>query len=203
MTAAEDDLQTSALLDRLATGDRGALDELLTLYRTPMRTFVDRRLETRLRTRVDPSDVIQEASVEIARRIDDFLERRPMPFRLWVLKTSHEHILRQRRKHIEADCRDIGREQGLPDHSTQLLAGFLLNKSGNPCDAAQKSELHSKVRGALATLPETDREILLLRIFEGLDNHEVARVLDLEPDTASKRFGRALIRLRKSVGPLE
>jgi RNA polymerase sigma-70 factor (ECF subfamily) len=46
-------------------------------------------------------------------------------------------------------------------------------------------------------LADTDREVLLLRVFEGLSNQEVAQVLDLEPDAASKRYGRALLRLRQ------
>jgi RNA polymerase sigma-70 factor, ECF subfamily len=42
-----------------------------------------------------------------------------------------------------------------------------------------------------------DHEILLMRTFEGLTNQEVAQVLDIEPDAASKRYGRALLRLRR------
>jgi RNA polymerase sigma-70 factor (ECF subfamily) len=41
-----------------------------------------------------------------------------------------------------------------------------------------------------------DQEILLLRNLEGLSNQEVAQLLDIEPATASQRYGRALLRLR-------
>ncbi len=41
-----------------------------------------------------------------------------------------------------------------------------------------------------------DQEILLLRNFEGLSNQAASVVLEIEPDAASKRYGRALLRLR-------
>jgi RNA polymerase sigma-70 factor (ECF subfamily) len=49
----------------------------------------------------------------------------------------------------------------------------------------------------MASLPEADREILLLRNFEGLTNAEAAQILELEPAAASKRYGRALLKLRQ------
>jgi DNA-directed RNA polymerase specialized sigma24 family protein len=45
-------------------------------------------------------------------------------------------------------------------------------------------------------LPEGDREVLILRKLEGLSNQEAAQLLDIDPATASRRFGRAVLRLR-------
>ena len=45
-------------------------------------------------------------------------------------------------------------------------------------------------------MDEIDREIIALRIFEGLSNGEAAEVLNLTKQTTSKRFFRALDRLR-------
>jgi RNA polymerase sigma-70 factor (ECF subfamily) len=53
------------------------------------------------------------------------------------------------------------------------------------------------VRQALARLSEADRDILLMRNSEGLTNQEVAQVLQVQPATASQRYGRALLRLRQ------
>jgi DNA-directed RNA polymerase specialized sigma24 family protein len=49
----------------------------------------------------------------------------------------------------------------------------------------------------VARLPEADQEILLLRTYEGLSNQEAAYVLGLDPATASKRHGRAVLRLHR------
>ncbi len=53
------------------------------------------------------------------------------------------------------------------------------------------------MRDAVARLPESDQEILLLRTYEHLSNQEVAYLLDLDPATASKRHGRAVLRLHR------
>src|SRR5262249_35052339 len=120
-----EDSVTADLLARLASGDRAALDPLLARHRQLMWQLGDRRMDGRPRGRVDTSDIIQDAQVELARRIDDYLARRPMPFHVWAYRTAYEHLLRQRRMHLGADCRDAGREQVLPDHSSATLAGML------------------------------------------------------------------------------
>jgi RNA polymerase sigma factor (sigma-70 family) len=53
------------------------------------------------------------------------------------------------------------------------------------------------VREAVAQLPEADREVLLMRTFEGLSFEDVGQLLEIEPATARKRHGRALVRLHK------
>jgi RNA polymerase sigma-70 factor (ECF subfamily) len=62
-----------------------------------------------------------------------------------------------------------------------------------------RQELARSVRQALARLVEADREILLLRSFENLSYAEAAAVLDIDPATARKRHGRALLRLDKTL----
>ena len=53
----------------------------------------------------------------------------------------------------------------------------------------------AEVRQAVARLPDMDREVLLMRHFEGLSYREIGYVLDIEPAAARKRNGRALLRL--------
>src|SRR5262249_25597196 len=72
-----DSAETCGLLARVDQGDRQALDQLLTRYRPGLRAFVEARLAQDLRARLDPSDVVQKAQLEVARRIEDFLRRHP------------------------------------------------------------------------------------------------------------------------------
>ena len=60
-------------------------------------------------------------------------------------------------------------------------------------------ELAQRVAVLVGRLPEADREILLLRHAEQLSFDEISCLLDIEPATARKRFGRALIRLQKAL----
>ncbi|HKB06441.1 MAG TPA: sigma-70 family RNA polymerase sigma factor [Gemmataceae bacterium] len=194
----EDSPETMRLLARVGQGDEQALADLIVRHRPALRRFVELRLDARLNPRLDPSDVVQEAQLEVARRIRDYLDRRPMPFWLWLHRTAYENLIRLRRVHVEAGRRSVDREVALPDASSVLLARKLF--AGDwPGQPLVDEEIRRRVHEALGRLDEMDREVLQLRAFEGLENDEVAQVLGLEPGTASKRYGRALLRLRQAL----
>jgi len=187
------------LLDRAAAGDAVAACELLARHRPAMVAFVGLHLDPRLAGRLDPSDVVQEAQADIARRLDDFLHRRPMPFHLWAKKTAYERLLDARRRHLGRARRAVGREERLPDQSSLLLARPLLDDGPTPSQAAEAREFEEQVMQAVAALPESDREILLMRHADRLPFGEIGFMLGIESTAARKRFGRALIRLRNSL----
>ena len=84
------------------------------------------------------------------------------------------------RRHTDACCRDIGRETALPDASAIELGRRALSTSDSPSQCLIRGELGIRVRVALAAVSEGDREILLMRVFEGLSNLEVAEALDID-----------------------
>jgi RNA polymerase sigma-70 factor (ECF subfamily) len=191
-----DNPEVKPLLDRVRQGDRAALDRLLAEHRDFLRRVVDLRMESSLRTRIDPSDVVQEALVEAARRMADYLAREPMPFHLWLRQTACQRLVDLRRLHRGAECRSVLRDRRLPATSSLLLAHAVLSGSLPPDKKLDKKELAELVQQCLDMLDEEDSEIILLRSFEDLPNHEAAQVLGIEPAAASKRYGRALLRLR-------
>jgi RNA polymerase sigma-70 factor (ECF subfamily) len=159
---------------------------------------IDLRLDARLRARIDASDVVQEALLEAARRLPDFLEREPMPFLLWLRQTACQRLIDLRRQHLGAECRAAERERPWPS-SSLLLTQAVLGTPKSPERALEEQELNGRVRQALADLAEDDAEVILLRNFEDLSNVEAAQVLGIEPAAASKRYGRALLRLRQRL----
>jgi len=191
--------ETLNLLARVRQGDDQAIGELLARHRPALVRFVEFRLDARLHPRLDPSDVVQEAQLEIARQIRDYLRREPMPFWLWLHRTTYQNLVRLRRAHRDAARRSVEREVALPDASSILLARKLFADPPWPGQQLVDEEIRLRVREALTTLDEIEREVLQLRAFEGLENDEVAQVLDLAPGTASKRYGRALLRLRQAL----
>jgi RNA polymerase sigma-70 factor (ECF subfamily) len=192
-----DDGDIDRLLQRVQAGDRPALEELFARDRPHLRRFVEVHLDPRLRARVDPSDVVQEAQLEVFHRLDDFLERRPMSFPLWVRKTLYERMHKVRRHHLAAAQRAVAREVPLPEQSSLLLAQRLLGRDATPSQHLSRKELARAVEQALTQLPEADREVLLLRGYERLSYQEVGCLLDIEVPAARKRYGRALLRLRQ------
>jgi RNA polymerase sigma-70 factor (ECF subfamily) len=195
-----DSAETCRLLEQIQAGDRSAFERLFGRYRPYLHQVVEARLDPQILARVDPSDVVQEAQMEVYRRLPDYLARRPMPFRLWLRKTAQERMLSIRRRHLEAKGRALGREVPLPERSSLMLAKPFLAAKSTPSQELDQRELVDRVQKAVARLSEADQEILLLRTFEGLSNQEVACLLDLDPQTASKRYGRAVLRLQRLLG---
>jgi RNA polymerase sigma-70 factor (ECF subfamily) len=181
-------------LARLDGGDRGVLERLIQLYHNYLRKLIDLRLDADLRTRIDPSDVLQETHLVVIQRIGDFLERRPASFRVWLRSTALERLVDLRRHHL-AKKRSVRREINISDASSLALARRV--PTSRPSQVVQRKELAERIRGIILSMETMDREILLLRHVEELSNAEAAEVLAVEPAAARKRLGRALFRLTK------
>jgi RNA polymerase sigma-70 factor (ECF subfamily) len=95
----------------------------------------------------------------------------------------------------------VGREipiycNAFPEASTANIASQFLSDSSTPSEAAIRVEQNARLEEALNSLEPIDREVLALRHFEQLSNGEVAELLGLDKSAASKRYARALLRLK-------
>ena len=88
-------------------------------------------------------------------------------------------------------------EGGTPLASPDSMAGQLVSQMTSPSQAAIRNELQERLRAALEAMDPLDREVLALRHFEELGNDEVAQVLKISKEAASKRHMRALRRLKE------
>jgi RNA polymerase sigma-70 factor (ECF subfamily) len=195
--SAADSAETQHLLAQVRAGDTKARDRLFARHRPFLRRFVALRADPRIRARLDPSDVVQEAQLEALRRLDDYLAQPTLGFRLWLRQLAYDRLLHLRRRHLTAQRRSVGREVHLAEKSSVQLARQLLSARPGPSTELLNQEFARRVREAVHQLPDADREMVLLRNFEGLSNQEAAQLLGLKPATASQRYGRALIRLRE------
>ncbi len=202
MRSAEPD--TDALLAQASQGDADAGQRLLARHRDRLKRMVAVRLDRRLLARLDPSDVVQEALAEAARRLPAYLRERPLPFYPWLRQLAQERLDKAYRHHLRAGKRDARREAlPLPDESALELAQRLLGRGSSPSERLARQEVRERVRAALARLPERDREVLVLRYLEQLATREVAEILGIPEGTVKSRHLRALERLRGLLGDLE
>lgn len=195
--ASSDSEETRSLLREVRGGDGRAFGRLFAHYQPRLQRFVELRIDPKLRPRVDPADVVQEAHMEAMRRLDGFLANPVMPFRLWIRQITLDRLLMMRRRHVGAAGRSVEREAALPDGSAGAGDRGLAASASSPSQHAGREELAGKVREAVARLAEADREIILMRTFEGLAFEEIAALLGVESAAARKRHGRALLRLHQ------
>lgn len=191
------------LTARARAGDREALAGLFGRYRGRLRAMVRIRMADRLKGRLDPSDVLQEAWLDVNRRFDGYVAKPEMPLFLWIRFLTAQKLAQLHRRHLGTRQRDAGREVRLPagPPATSLsIAGLLVGSFTSPSGGAARSEIAERLREALEEMDETDREVLTLRHFEELTNNETALVLGLSKAAASNRYVRALKRLRVALG---
>src|SRR3954449_11799487 len=190
-----------SLIRRAAGGDEAALAELFGRYRKRLRQMVRLRLDRRLQGRGDPSDVLQEAYLDVAEQLPHYLGKPDMPLFLWLRLVAGQRLIRIHRRHLGTAMRDAGREVSLyrgalPQASSVSLAAQLLGRFTTASQAAIRAERQLQLQAVLNGMEPLDREILALRHFEELSNGEVADVLGLSKTAANNRYIRALGRLR-------
>jgi RNA polymerase sigma-70 factor (ECF subfamily) len=190
-----------SLVEQAVRGDSQAWERLMSDHRPRLRRMVALRMDPRLQGRIDPSDVIQESYIDAARRLPEYVKNPPMPFFVWLRWLVGQRLMEQHRRHLGAQVRDVSREISLyhgafPEATAADLAANVLGELSTPSQAAIRVEQIKRLREALESLEPIDREILVLRHFEQLSNGEAADVLNLDKSTASKRYARALIRLK-------
>jgi RNA polymerase sigma-70 factor (ECF subfamily) len=195
---------SECLLQKAASGDQEAWGLLLARHRQRLYSMVSLRIDPRLAGRIDPSDVLQEAFLAATLLLKDFAAERSMPVFLWLRLVAGQKLAGLHRHHLGKQMRDAGREvalyQGtLPQASSAALAARLMGHETAPSEAAMRVELVLRLETALNTMDALDREVLVLRHFEQLTNQEAAQVLNIQPAAASKRYIRALKRLKETL----
>lgn len=204
--ALSDESETRRLVRLAADGDQQAWSLLLARHRNRLSRMVAIRMDRRLQGRIDPSDVIQEACVVAAKQISAYAANPTMPFYLWLRWITGQRLIDQHRRHLGAKARGADREIShfrgeFPETTSADLAAQFLGNLSSPSQNAIRVEQTIQLQEALISLDPLDREILALRHFEQLSNGEAAAVLDVDKSAASKRYARALMRLRDVLLP--
>ena len=197
----DDASKISDLLQRAASNDEQAFQELFTRYRERLKRMVHLRLSRRLQGRVDDSDVVQEAYLEASRRLSEYVAEPRLPFYLWLRHLTGLKLVEIHRRHLGTQRAGADREVtlhrgGLPTADSASLAAQLLGTATSPSEAAIRAETCLHVQEALNSLDPIDREVLALKHFEQLSTSEIAQVLGLSKAGAGSRYLRAVKRLR-------
>jgi len=199
---AGDSTSESGLLEALGSDGRRTLAAIFERYRPRLERMVSLRMDRRVQQRLDPSDVLQEAFIEAADRLPEYLANPEVPPFLWIRFITAQKLLQEHRKHLGSKMRDAGRDislyrQAFPEATSAALAAHLVGQRTSPSQAAVRAEMKLKLQDALNSMDPIDREVLVLRHFEQLSRSDAARILGIEGSAASKRYVRALKRLGK------
>lgn len=169
-------------------------------FRKRLAFVTQRRMNPLLSSRISVEDVLQEAYLAATRR-ETFLRQEPgvplyFKFRRIVLQTLAD----LEREHIRSEKRSTMKEVAC-EASEQILNGMRAQVR-SPKTILARKERFELIRRTISALPDTDRQIIVLRNFDELSNQECAEILGIDQKAASIRYVRALARLRERLQTL-
>ena len=174
--------EEAALVRRIRKGDEGAFSALVEQHMRGAFTVAFRILGNR----EDAEDVVQEAFVRLAERIDEFDDRRA--FRPWFYRVVANIALNARR------ARTVRRTEDIPVGTA--------SPGATPEDEAGRAQIRTRVEEALDTLPERQRTIFLLAEVEGMSSTEVGEIVGCAPGTVRWHLHKARETLRDVLTPM-
>lgn len=198
----------SDLIQRAARGDEEAVRELFAKHQDRLKRMIRLRLNRRLQGRIDSSDVLQEAYLEIANKLDEYLRNPQAPFFLWLRQITGYKLADIHRRHLGTRMRNAQRDisvfrGALPRADSVSLAAQLLGQLTSPSQAAIKAEMRQRLQETLDNMDPLDREVIALRHFEQLTSQETARVLGMSKSGAGSRYIRAIKRLKEKLSEFQ
>lgn len=200
------DQDISDLLTRVAEGSESAAQRLVGAHRDRLRRMIAARIDARLKSRVDPSDVVQDAMMEAARRLPEYSRSRSLPFYPWLRQLAWDRLIDLHHRHVTAQKRSVLRETRnfeLTDASVELLVDCAGAKTSSPSREAIRNEMKARVREHLDGLDDVTREVLLMHYVEQMKLREIASVLELTESAVKSRHIRGLQRLAAAMGDKE
>ncbi|MCP4786120.1 MAG: sigma-70 family RNA polymerase sigma factor [Fuerstiella sp.] len=195
------------LIARLNGGEDGALAELFSHYRDRLKRIVRFRLDYRLAGRISESDVIQESYISASKRAAHYRGKPEMPFFVWLRLIVNQKLADLHRQHLQAEMRDVRKEislerPGAMPHTSLAMAAQLAGDVTSASHAFSRVERITNLEEALNQMEPIDREVIALRHFEELSNVEVSEVLGIGVQAASKRYVRAMKRMKEIVSAI-
>src|SRR4051812_4977511 len=166
--------------------DFAALGQLCEEHRPKLLAMLERRIDPRLRQRIDPEDVLQNTFLTAQRRWPEYQagsDMRPYP---WLYRLALDALLEAYAAN-DRGKRDLHRDVPWPDESSALFADRFGGAGSSPSRKLAREELADRVRQVIDLLDRTDREILWMRHFEGLSAREAGEIVGLSEAAVNTR----------------
>ena len=167
------------LIDRIQRGDRSALEELSRIWYPNVYRYA-----LRFTGKIEMAkEVSQLTFVSITKNIKGL--RDPSSFTPWVFRIAAN------------ECRNLLRKQKF--YEPLEVIHSQKSRERDPLEMMERSEAIESVKKALLTIPEEQREVIILKEYEGLKFREIAKILDTSENTVKSRMYYGLNALKKTL----
>ena len=190
----------------VSTQDR--LADAFAEHRQRLSALAKKKLNPVLLKRMSEEDVLSEAYINAAKRLDYLAAHDDVPVYYKLRTILLQTLADIERRHLQAQGRDAYKELRVESgkfgvdgggSDGDVYVGELPADITSPASRVDRDERHAILRRALAAMPENDRAILVMRHFDGMGNAECAAALGLTEKAASIRYVRALEKLQQKL----
>ncbi len=198
------------LLAKARAGEADALGELCALYRNYLRMVVRTGLGPRLRERVELSDVVQEALVEVVRQFPQFTGENEAALVGWLRRLVGQKLADLGRYHSRVKRAGAGTAIPLeaaagrlgPGEEGGRLLDVLALSQTSPSQSVSRREQTVLLADALAALPSPEADVLWLYYAENLSFEAIGGRFGMSRKSIRGIMVRGLKRLKRTLeGP--
>lgn len=168
-------------------------------FRSYLRLLARMQLDQGLRSKLDPSDIVQQTLLQAHRAMGDYRGQSDAEMAAWlrqILARNLSHAVRD----FGRDKRNVNRERSMHaavDASSARLEAWLAAEQSSPSQQAQHNEQVLQLCNALEQIPESQREAVQLHYWQGCTLAEIAERLDRTPAAAAGLLKRGMRKLRE------
>jgi len=196
------DTNPEQTLELARQGSAEALGRLLETYRNYLAILARVQIDRRLQSKVDASDIVQDAFLQATRAFPDFHGTTEGEIVGWLREILSHRLVDVIRQFHGTHRRDVRLERQLAEDldRSSCIAHALLDSKSSPSHQVARREQTVLVADALARLPDDYREVIVLHEFEGLSLAEVARRMTRSESSVERLWVRSLVALRRLLG---
>jgi RNA polymerase sigma-70 factor (ECF subfamily) len=201
--------RVEGLIAEARGGQAAPVGQLLQLYRNYLTVLATTQFDRRLRRRVSPSDLVQEAMLAAHRDFPQFQGTSQRQFLAWLRQILINCLHRAIETHVKTKMRDVRCEVSIEalhasvDRSTANLARLLADPAPSPGAPLRAQERAVAVANQLAALKPQYRDVIIMRNLQGLSFDEIAERMARKPGAVRMLWLRAVEKLKQTSEPLD
>jgi RNA polymerase sigma-70 factor, ECF subfamily len=153
----------------------------------------------RLRAKLGPSDIVQETLLRAHQKREQFRGETEAELKAWLRQILTRVVSNRAREFLDVAGRDAGREVSLHEaveHSSARLEAWLASEQSSPSQRAQRNEQMECLARALESLPDQQKQAVILHYFHGMTLEEVSAAIGKSLSAVGGLLKRGLRALR-------
>ena len=175
------------LMNRIAQGDMGAMEELIERHQKRVLGTVIKMLGND----AEAEDIAQQVFLRVWNSADTYTAS--AKFTTWLFKITRNLVFNEVRRRNRHPA--LALEQEMEEHHFQAEE----SRIARPDDSLLEAELQQAIQEAIESLPEIQRMAIVLRRYEELSYEEIAEILDLSLPAVKSTLFRARQELRAKL----